>query len=109
MSSPRPRKDSAFANAAFRAVWLASVFSFIGTWVQDVGESWVMLSLSPDPRLVAALSTCFLGPMLVLTLPAGLLADRFDRRKLLLWSQGASAVAAAGPAFAIRVHHMTPG
>ena len=101
--SPTP-----LSHPAFRAVWLASVFSFIGTWVQDVGESWVMLSMSPDPRLVAMLATCFLGPMLVLTLPAGLLADRLDRRRLLLWSQALSAAAAAGPAVAMRMHHMTP-
>ena len=99
---------SPLSNPAFRAVWLASIFSFIGTWVQDVGESWVMLSMSRDPRLVAALATCFLAPMLALTVPAGVLADRHDRRTLLLWSQGASAVAAAGPALAIRLHAMTP-
>jgi MFS family permease len=104
-----PKPSSPLAHAAFRAVWLASVFSFVGTWVQDVGESWVMLSMSPDPRLVAMLATCFLGPMLALTLPAGLLADRLDRRRLLLWSQGLSALAAAGPAVAIRAHTMTPG
>ena len=101
--SPRP-----LANAAFRAVWLASVFSYIGSWVQDVGESWVMLSMSPDPRWVALLTTCFLGPMLALTLPAGALADRYDRRVLLIVSQCASAVAAAGPAIALRLHLMTP-
>src|SRR5512140_480898 len=103
-SEPAPLR-----NRAFRAIWLASVFSFIGTWVQDVGESWVMLSMSRDPRLVAALAACFLGPTLLLTLPAGLLADRIDRRKLLLWSQALSALAAVGPAVAIRMHHMTPG
>jgi MFS family permease len=102
--SPR----SPWSSPAFRAVWLASVLSFIGTWVQDVGESWVMLSMSRDPRLVALLTTCFLAPMLALTLPAGVLADRHDRRTLLLWSQGASALAAVGPAVALRLHAMTP-
>ena len=68
-----------------------------------------MLSMSRDPRLVAALSAFFLGPTLALTLPAGLLADRIDRRKLLLWSQALSALAAVGPAVAIRLHHMSPG
>ncbi|HEY1958797.1 MAG TPA: MFS transporter [Polyangiaceae bacterium] len=102
--SPR----SPLANSAFRAVWLASVFSFIGTWVQDVGESWTMLSMTPDPRFVAMLATCFLVPTMVLTLPAGLLADRADRRRLLILSESLSALAAAGPAIAIRLHHMSP-
>ncbi len=84
------------------------MFSFIGTWVQDVGESWVMLSMSPDPRLIAMLATCFLGPMLIFTLPAGLLADRHDRRKILLWSQAACALTAAAPAVAIHFHVMSP-
>jgi MFS family permease len=97
------------SNAAFRAVWIASVLSYVGSWVQDVGESWVMLSMSRDPRLVALLATCFLGPMLALTLPAGMLADRHDRRTLLIFSQAASALAAAGPAVALRLHAMTPG
>ncbi len=90
-------------------MWLAAIFSFIGTWVQDVGESWTMLSMSRDPRLVALLTTCFFLPTLALTLPAGFFADRRDRRKILLWSQAASALAAAGPAVAIRLHTMTPG
>lgn len=68
-----------------------------------------MLSMTPDPRFVAMLATCFLVPTMLLTLPAGLLADRLDRRRLLLWSQALSALAAAGPAVAIRMHHMTPG
>ncbi len=90
-------------------MWLAAIFSFVGTWVEDVGESWVMLSMSRDPRLVALLATCFLAPTLALTLPAGFFADRYDRRRILLWSQAACAVAAIGPAIAIRLHTMTPG
>ncbi len=67
-----------------------------------------MLGMTPDPRFVALLATCFLVPTMLLTLPAGLLADRMDRRRLLLWSQALSTLAAAGPAVAIRTHHMTP-
>jgi MFS family permease len=89
-------------------LWLAAIFSFVGAWVQDVGESWVMLSMSRDPRLVAMLATCFLAPTLALTLPAGLFGDRHDRRRILLFSQGAAAVAAVGPAVAIRMHAMSP-
>ncbi len=68
-----------------------------------------MLSMSRDPMWVAALSLCLLGPGLFLTLPAGLLADRSDRRKILLWSQAVQALAALVPALAARAHLLHPG
>ncbi|HSQ66264.1 MAG TPA: MFS transporter [Polyangiaceae bacterium] len=108
MASPT-RHDAPLTNPAFRAIWLASIFSFIGTWVQDVGQSWLMLSMSRDPMWVAALSMCALGPGLLLTLPAGLLADRSDRRKILLYSQAVQALAAAAPAVAARAGVLHPG
>jgi MFS family permease len=84
---PSSRASSPLANPAFRALWIASVFSYLGTWVQDVGESWLMLSLTTSPLLVAMLTTCYTLPTLVLTFPAGVLADRVDRRRLLLVAQ----------------------
>ena len=83
-------------NGAFRALWVAATFSYVGTWVQDVGESWLMLSLTRSPLPVAMLTTSFTLPAFMLTLPAGVLADRFDRRKILLVAQSWMALVALG-------------
>ena len=71
----------------FRALWIASVASYIGTWMQDVGESWLMTSLTPSPVLVALVETAGSLPVVLVALPAGALADVVDRRRLLLVMQ----------------------
>ncbi|MGO8992788.1 MAG: MFS transporter [Polyangiaceae bacterium] len=78
---------SPLAHEAFRAIWIAAIFSNIGTFVQDVGESWLMLSLTKDPLPVAMLTTSFTVPGMALMMPAGVMADRWDRRKILLLAQ----------------------
>ncbi len=81
-------------HEAFRAIWLAAVFSYIGTWVQDVGESWLMMSLTKDPFPVAMLTTAMTVPMFALLMPAGVMADRLDRRRILMVAQGSMALVA---------------
>jgi len=71
----------------FRALWIATVISNIGTWMQDVGAGWQMTSLSPSPLMVALVQTATTLPMFVLSLPAGALADIVDRRRLLIATQ----------------------
>lgn len=75
-------------------MWVASIFSYMGTWVQDVGESWLMLSMTRSPMLVAMLTTAFTVPTIALLLPAGVLSDRVDRRWVLLLSQAGMGAAA---------------
>jgi len=80
----------------FRALWIATIISNIGTWMHDVGAGWLMTSLSPSPLLVALVQAATTLPMFLLALPAGALADIVDRRKMLLGAQilGLSAAAA---------------
>lgn len=72
----------------FRALWIASAVSSVGTWMHDVGAAWLMTSLSPSPFLVALMQAASSLPFFLLALPAGALADVVDRRKMLLWTQG---------------------
>ncbi len=72
----------------FRALWIASVASNVGSWMQDVGESWLMISLTSSPTLVALVESAGSLPIFLLALPAGALADVIDRRRLLLFAQG---------------------
>ncbi len=71
----------------FRWLWIATVVSNIGTWMENIGEGWLMTTLSPSPLLVALVQVATTLPMFILALPSGSLADIFDRRKILLVSQ----------------------
>ena len=74
-------------HAMFRALWIASLTSNVGTWMQSVAAVWLMTSLSASPVMVALVQTAASLPLVFLALPAGALADMVDRRKLLLASQ----------------------
>jgi len=71
----------------FRAVWIASVASQIGTWVHDVGAAWLMTSLSPSPFMVSLVQAATALPLFLLAVPAGALADIVDRKRMLVWTQ----------------------
>ena len=77
---------SPLALAAFRAIWIASVVSNVGSWMQNVGVAWQMTTLTPSPVLVALIQTATSLPVFLVGLPAGTLADLVDRRRLLLVS-----------------------
>ena len=68
----------------FRALWIATLVSNIGTWMHDVGAGWLMTSLSPSPVMVALVQTATTLPVFLLALPAGALADIVDRRRFLI-------------------------
>jgi MFS family permease len=77
----------------FRALWLASAASHIGSYMTDVGQGWLLSSLTPSPLVVSLLLTAESLPFFALGLPAGALADIVDRRRLLVVTQCAMAVA----------------
>ncbi|WDZ82291.1 MFS transporter [Micromonospora cathayae] len=78
--------------AAFRGLWLAVLASNIGTWMQTVGAQWLLVDQPGAATLVALVQTASMLPVLLLALPAGALADTFDRRRLLIAVQGFLAV-----------------
>ena len=75
-------------HPVYRAVWIASFVSFLGTWMQEVGAAWLMTSLTSSPLLIGMVQTATTLPIVLLALPAGALADVVDRRRLLLVMQG---------------------
>src|SRR6266404_8629330 len=99
---------SPLRESVFRALWIATVVSNIGTWMQDVGESWLMTSLTTSPVLVALVETAGSLPVVLLALPAGALADIVDRRRLLLVMQSWMFVAAGAMGVLALMGQMTP-
>jgi MFS family permease len=72
-------------NALFRNLWIATIVSNLGTWMQDVGAGWLMTSLSSSPTLVALVEGADSFAVMLLAMPAGAIADIVDRRRLLLF------------------------
>jgi MFS family permease len=82
-------------HGVFRAMWIASVVSNIGTWMHTVAASWLMTTLSMSPLLVALVQTATTLPVFLLGLPAGAMADMTDRRRMLIFTQSWMLVMAA--------------
>ena len=75
---------SPLRSSLYRTLWIASLFLFIGAAMYDVGASWLMTSLAPNPLFVSLITTATTLPIFLFALPSGTLSDIFDRRSILL-------------------------
>src|SRR3954469_13882122 len=103
-AAPQPAKPksawSPLAVPIFRALWVAYLVSLIGTWAREAGGPWLMGILTDkqadSPQWVSLMQTASNLPLALLSIAAGVLADIYDRRRLLiftnLWMLVASAV-----------------
>jgi MFS family permease len=73
----------------FRVLWFGAFTSTIGTWMQKVAQSWLVLTIAGSASAFFLGLDAFLGelPILLFTLIGGVVADRYDRRRLLITSQ----------------------
>src|SRR5690554_7222414 len=85
----------------FRALWIATVMSNVGTWMHDVGAGWLMTSLDPSPLMVALVQSATTLLVFLFALPAGAIADMIDRRKMLIFFQSLMAALAGVFAFLV--------
>lgn len=93
-------------NPLFRALWLASFVSNVGTFMHEVGAAWLMTGLKPVPWMVSLVQAAANLPIFLLALPAGAIADVVDRRKLIIWMQAWTAFV-AGVLAAFTYTHLT--
>jgi MFS family permease len=110
-SSELPKEASPLSPlgyAAFSVLWVATVVSNIGTWMQNAAAGWLMTSLDPNPLMVALVQVATSLPMMMFAVPAGALADIIDRRRLLLVVQVQATVVIAVLAYVIRLQRVTP-
>src|SRR5215469_11089196 len=107
------RPPTAFAwsplrQQLFRSLWIASLASNVGTWMQNVGAAWLMTDLAASPLFVALVQAATNLPFFILAVPSGALADIVDRRRLLLVAQGWMLLVAAALAAVTFAGQMTP-
>jgi predicted MFS family arabinose efflux permease len=77
----------ALSHPAFRSVWLGTFASNIGTWMQNVALGVLAYQLTHSATYVAAIGLAQLGPLFLLSMVGGALADVVDRKKLLIGCQ----------------------
>ena len=83
---------AAFAYRDFRIVWFGSFASNVGTWMQTAVQGAYAYKLTHSSTFVGALGLAQLGPLLLLAMIGGVLADRVDRRRWIMWMQTEQAV-----------------
>ncbi len=92
MPFPRLRADlshslRALRHTDFRLYWTGQLISLVGTWMQSVAQGWLMHRLTDSPLMLGLLGFAQFLPVMLLSLWAGVLVDRVDRRRLLLVTQ----------------------
>lgn len=99
---------SPFRFATFTVLWVATVVSNIGTWMQNAAASWLMTGLDADPFIVSLVQVATSLPLFLFALPAGALADIVDRRRLLISMQVALSALVAAFGVLVWVGNVTP-
>src|SRR5215831_15476022 len=69
-------------HATFRRIWIASLLSNLGLLIMGVGAAWSMTQMTSSADMVALVQTALMLPIALISLPAGAVADMFDRRKI---------------------------
>lgn len=92
----------------FRTLWVASIFSNVGSFLQAVAASWLMLELTDSATWVGLMAASATLPLLFLSLAAGAVADMFDRRWVLVIAQLLMGTAATGMAVLTAMDRITP-
>src|SRR6266516_3273969 len=77
----------ALRHRNFRLFWFGQLISLTGTWMQSIGQAWLILELTHSAWLLGVLGALQFLPVMLLSLFGGVLADRLPKRKVLLFTQ----------------------
>ena len=90
-------------------IWTATLLSNVGWWMYSAASGWLMTSLNPDPLIVALVQAASNLPIFLFALPAGALADIFDKRKYLIVVELLTTAVSAVYAAMVGLGLATPG
>lgn len=77
----------ALTHKNFRYFWIGQCISLIGTWMQNTGQSWLILTLTDSAFLLGLVNALQFAPMLIFSLFAGVIIDRLPKKKILIYTQ----------------------
>lgn len=84
----------ALTHKNYRYFWTGQCISLMGTWMQNVGQSWLVLSLTKSPFLLGVVGTIQFLPVMLFSLFAGVVVDKFPKKKILIGTQTVSMILA---------------
>lgn len=96
-------------SPTFRTLWIASFVANIGTWMQTVGAQWFLIDRHSSSTIIALVQAASSLPVLLLTIPAGVMSEFVDRRGLLLGVQAFQAATGALLAVLTLTGHLSSG
>ena len=97
----------ALRHEAYRVFWTGNFVSNIGSWMQNIAQGWLVLQLTGSPLWLGLVGFAQQVPALLFSLPAGVIADRASRRRLLLTTQTAMMLLALVLAVLTHLHWIT--
>ncbi len=97
-----------FGNPVFRSLWIATLISNLGGLIQVVAAGWTMTTLTDSQFMVALVTASTSLPIVALSLFAGVLADNYDRRRIMLTAQILMLIASIGLTLATHFDLLTP-
>jgi MFS family permease len=109
LMEPAPSRWGPFSDAAFTAIWTASLVMNIGNAMFDTSSAWLMTSLNANPMAVSLVQVAASLPIFLFTLPAGALADIIDSRRFLIAAEIATIAVIAVFATLVLLSLATPG
>src|ERR1700721_881604 len=83
-------------HAVFRRIWLASLLSNFGLLIQGVGAAWAMTQMTTSADKEALAQSALMLPIMLISMPAGAIADMYDRRIVALVSLAIALSGATG-------------
>ena len=110
-NAPRPKAMGAFGHRDYVLFWIGLLVSTAGSWMQTVALGWLVYDLTHSPFKLGLVTTAGTVPILLMTLHAGVVADRFDKRRIVILTQTlltvqASILAALALSHIIQVWHI---
>jgi MFS family permease len=98
----------ALRHRNFRLFWVGQIISLVGTWMQSVAQGWLMHRLTDSAFMLGLLGFTQFLPIMLLSLWAGAIVDRVDKRKLILLTQTLALLQAAALAVLVSLHVVQP-
>jgi len=93
-ASQSTERFSALYVRDFRIFWIGQMISFSGTWMQSIAQGWLVYTLTKSPFYLGLVAAASSVPVLLFTLIGGVVADRFNKRNLLIITQTLSMIPA---------------